>query len=121
MSQTHILTKANRDRILTAIGKLDLTKPWELSLKPWVKHRTASQNARLWLLHTKASEVTGYAPEELHELALKRFFGTRQVVIGDQEIEVPLKRSSARDAKEFAEFMTSVEAWYIETLGVFLS
>ena len=121
MAETiYLLSKGTRDRVLGALAKLNLEKPWDLVLKPYSNRRSTSQNSRLWLLHEKASEVTGYTPDELHELALSRYFGTKEVKVGGQYIQVPRKRSSARDIKEFADFMTATEEFYISELGVWL-
>jgi hypothetical protein len=40
--------------------------------------------------------------------------------LGDVSIRVPLKRSSTRDKKEFAEFMDFVENFYGSEFGVWL-
>lgn len=100
--------------------------PLEVTVRPYKPQRSDSQNRRLWLLHGKASEVTGYTPEELHEEALCRHFGyTEQQRVNPWtgEIEhkrVPMKRSSARNKAEFAAFMEGVEIFYGQTLGVWL-
>src|SRR3990167_1321404 len=72
------------------------------------KQRTIPANRRLWLLHTAASEVSGYTPEEAHEEMLCAHYGyTEQERTNPWtgEIEkkkIPNKRSSTRDTKEFA-------------------
>lgn len=91
------------------------------------KQRTIPANRRLWLLHTAASEVTGYTPEECHEEMLCDHFGyTEQErknpwtgVIESKKI--PNQRSSTRNTKEFSKFMEHCENFYGETLGVWLS
>ena len=121
IEQSMILdSEAKRERALKIIGAITIEQPLELTLKPWVARRTNEQNARLWLLHTKASQTTGYAPEEMHELMLCRFFGFQDIEFGGVKRQVPLKRSSQRDKKEFAEFMEATEAYYISELGIFL-
>lgn len=117
----YILNAATRSKVLDAISRLHPAKPWEIEVNPYVPLRTLEQNARLWALHTKASEVTGYTPEEMHELALGRFFGVKRMQLGDEVvIWRPKKRSSTRDRKEFADFMASTEEFYIQELGVWL-
>ena len=49
--------------------------PFQAALGPLHEKRSLSQNARLWLLHTAASQVTGYTPDEMHEKALCKHFG----------------------------------------------
>ena len=83
--------------------------------------RTTEQNRRLWALHTLASEVTGYTPAQMHELALAHYFGSQRLQVGDKAVVwLPKKRSHDRDKKEFADFMTAIEEWYISELGVWL-
>ena len=100
--------------------------PLEISVKGYVPKRTVEQNARLWKLHTMASEITGYTPVEMHEEALCHHFGyvTEErmcILTGSKETKrVPLKRSSQRDKKEFRAFMDSTEMWYANELGVWL-
>ena len=84
------------------------------------EQRSLSQNSRLWALHTLASKETGYTPEELHELALSRHFGTKEINVGGFSKIVPLKRSSSREKKEFHEFLEATEAFYAAELGVWL-
>ena len=86
-----------------------------------VRHpRTLPQNSRLWALHALASKETGYTPDELHELMLAKFFGTKEVEVGGARQTVPAKRSSARDKAEFRAFLENVENFYAAELGVWL-
>ena len=100
--------------------------PFQAVIGPVVKQRSLAQNARLWQLHTAASEVSGYTPEEAHEEMLCAHFGyteKERTNLWTGEIEMkrtPNKRSSTRDTKEFAAFMDFVEQFYGEKLGVWL-
>jgi len=114
-------TNQHRDNAARFIARLPVEEgAMEMIVRPYSPQRTSSQNARLWLLHTKASEVTGYSPEEMHELMLCRFFGTKEIKVRDMVREVPLKRSSSRNKKEFRAFMDAVEAFYVDELGIWL-
>lgn len=114
-------TPQHRDNAARFVGKLAVEDgALELIVRPYTPQRTSSQNARLWLLHSKAAAVTGHSAEELHELMLIRHFGSREIDVAGHRMLVPLKRSSARNKKEFGEFMESVEAFYISELGVWL-
>lgn len=114
-------TPQHRDNAARYVGRLALEDgPLELIVRPHIARRTGAQNARLWLLHQRAAQLTGHSPEEMHEFALMRHFGTHEIQVGAISRQVPLKRSSARDRKEFAEFMEATEAWYIAELGVWL-
>ena len=101
--------------------------PLEVSVKDYVRKRTVPQNARLWKLHGMAAEVTGYTVDEMHEEALCNHYGFAEKAVknpytGQTEIKRrPLKRSSGRDTKEFAKFMTATEDWYADNLGIWLN
>lgn len=110
-----------RRNLLGFLQKLDFSTPMEVIVRPYVEKRTLEQNARLWLLHTKAAEYVGCSAEDMHEDMLCKVYGYTEVRMpsGDQK-RIPLKRSSARNRKEFAAFMEQVEAFYISELGVWL-
>lgn len=119
MSRTfHIETADQRERLCAYLAKRDV--PFQVDYGPIREQRSVSQNSRLWALHTLASKETGYTPEELHELMLCKFFGTKDVELGGIKRTVPLKRSSARDKQEFREFLDAVETFYASELGVWL-
>jgi hypothetical protein len=99
----HIEEPEQRERLISFLAKRDL--PFQVDYGPIREHRTTSQNSRLFALHAMAARETGYSVEELHELALARHFGTKEIEVGGKTLTVPLKRSSVRDKKEFAEFM----------------
>src|SRR2546428_5580045 len=87
-------TPAHRDNAVRYIGRLPVEEGVvELIVRPYVARRSLAQNARLWLLHSRAAELTGYSAQEMHEHALMRHFGTREVTIGGITRLVPLKRS----------------------------
>lgn len=94
--------------------------PMQVEVGPVREQRSVSANSRLWALHQMAARETGHSPDELHEIMLCKFFGTREIEVGGLKREVPLKRSSTREKKEFREFMDNVENFYASQLGVWL-
>lgn len=102
------------------LGNLSTDTALILSVADYVPPRSLSQNSRLWMLHTKASEVTGHSAEEMHEFALMRHFGVREIVVGEIVMRLPVKRSSTRNKEEFSGFMEATEAWYINELGAWI-
>jgi hypothetical protein len=107
-----------RQRLKQFLDRREL--PFQCEIGPLKEPRSLSQNARLWALHTLAAAVTGYAPEEMHELMLCKFFGSREIECGGVRRTVPLKRSSARDKGEFRAFLENVENFYASELGCWL-
>jgi hypothetical protein len=114
-------TPAHRDNAARYVGRIPVEDGIvELVVRPYVARRSVTANARLWALHAKAAEVTGHSAEEMHEFALMRHFGTREIQVAGITRTVPLKRSSGLDRREFGAFMEATEAWYIEAFGAWL-
>jgi hypothetical protein len=111
-----ISTADQRDRLKQFIDRRDL--PFQCEIGEPREQRTLSQNSRLWALHSLASKETGHTPEELHELMLAKFFGTKQVHVANAIVTVPAKRSSTREKKEFRAFLENVENFYAAELGI---
>ena len=112
--------ESEKHRAFVAAHVAQLAVPFALTIGPIRIQRTAEQNARLWVLHTEAARITGYSAEEMHEFALRRHYGFREIHCGELKMIVPLKRSSTRDIGEFTQFMEATEAWYAEAFGVLL-
>jgi hypothetical protein len=110
-----------RRNVSAFIAKLPFEKPVEVFVRDYIEKRSLEQNARLWALHSKAGDFVGCTAEEMHEDMLRMVYGYKEVTMPSGHVErVPLKRSSTRNRKEFAEFMEKVEAFYIAELGVYL-
>ena len=110
-----------RAGFLAFIVKLDISKPIEVVVRDYFEKRSLEQNARLWALHTLAGDFVGCTAEDMHEDMLCMVYGyeERKMLSGYVK-RIPLKRSSARNKKEFRDFMEKVETFYISELGVFL-
>jgi hypothetical protein len=118
MKSFQIEEDLHRERLVGFLRRRDL--PFQVDVGEIREQRTLPQNSRLWALHQLASKETGYAPDELHDLMLCRYFGTKQIEIGGVARVVPLKRSSTREKGEFREFLDFVETFYASELGVWL-
>lgn len=111
---------AQMERLCGFLGGLALDRPKEIKLADYVPPRTSAQNARHWKLLSLAAAQTGHSTEEMHEFALMRHFGSREIQVGHLSMTVPIKRSSGRNVKEFSEFMEATEAWLATDFGVIL-
>jgi hypothetical protein len=119
VSKSYVIETADQlSRLLSFIAKREL--PIQVEIGPVREQRSVSQNSRLWALHSLASKETGYTPDELHELMLCKFFGTKDVELGGIKRTIPAKRSSTREKQEFREFLDAVETFYASELGVWL-
>lgn len=94
--------------------------PFQVDLGPIREQRSLPQNSRLWALHQLAASATGHSAPEMHEFALCRYFGCKEVNLGGVIRQIPNKRSSAREKLEFNEFMEATESWYASEFGVWL-
>jgi hypothetical protein len=109
------------DRLAQFIGRQGKQLPLEVTVKNYVPKRSNPQNSRLWKLHALAAAETGDTAEDMHEMALCRFFGYTEHKRLDGTIKrVPLKRSSQRDKEEFGKLMEQTEIFYATELGVWL-
>lgn len=119
-----IATEQQREVFSKFVLRQDI--PFAAEIGPLLKQRTLPANARLWKLHTEASNVCGYTPEECHEEMLCAHYGYTEQErtnpwTGECEMKkIPNKRSSTRDTKEFSLFMDACETFYGSTLGVWL-
>ena len=107
-----------RQRLKQYIDRRDL--PFQADIGDPREQRSVAQNSRLWALHQLASAATGHTPDELHDMMLCKFFGTKEIKVGQMIRMVPAKRSSAREKKEFRDFLENVENFYAAELGVWL-
>lgn len=125
MNQIFILReKRNLDAFLAfLVGNweaMSSTKhPMQIECKPESSKRNLQQNRYYWqMLHQIESDawVEGrqYAAETWHELAKRKFIGCLDMPGGG------LMAMSTTDlsTKEFAEYVTKVEAWAASELGV---
>ena len=118
-NRTFLIEEAGqRERLGQFLAKREL--PFQVDVGPIREQRSLSQNSRLWALHQLASEQTGYTPDELHELMLSKFFGTKEIEVKGSRVTVPAKRSSTREKDEFRGFLDNVENFYASELGVWL-
>jgi hypothetical protein len=119
VSKSYVIeTPEQLARLCQFIAKREL--PFQIEIGAVREQRSASANSRLWALHQMASRECGHSPDELHELMLCKFMGTKEIEIGGIKRTVPLKRSSTREKAEFREFMDNVENFYASELGVWL-
>jgi hypothetical protein len=119
--QTMILdTEQKRDRAAKIVSLLPVEKPLKLTVEPFRARRSTTANSRLWALHQRAADHTGMSAEEMHEIALCRFYGYEEKKVGGMIRQTPIERSSAKNTAEFAKFMEATESWYITEFGVWL-
>jgi hypothetical protein len=109
------------DSIGRFLGRLPLTRDFEVLVHPYRRSRTGQQNRALWGVAYKAlSDATGHDAEDLHEYFLGEWGGWETRDLMGRKRLVPKRRSSALNTEEFAEFYAFIQQRSAETVGVFV-
>jgi len=91
-----------------------------LTLQREKEKRRNAQNRRYWaVLHEIAEQLNISDVEAWHEWAKRRFIGVKEVSLPDGEIVALGKSSTELSVKEFADYMTSIEAWAVDNGVIF--
>lgn len=111
-----------RDRIRDLVAGLDLSKPWSVSVEPYRKKRSLSQNSLMWKwLNEVADQVqreTGQDADDVHEFFKQKFLKPQVVEINGETI---MKYSTKNlTVPEMTEYMNRIYAFVTSVLGVLL-
>lgn len=108
-----------RGKALAQIMGLDLSKPWEVTIKPYRRSRSVEQNRYYWKMLQVAADEIGCEAEDLHDVARHKFLPP---VFADIKGEVhEVRRSTTKlNVKEMAEYTEKVTAWLQVDLGIVL-
>jgi hypothetical protein len=110
---------AKRDKVVAWLAKVPVDDVLELSLRPYKPTRSQEQNKRYFKILELISQKTGHDRDELHDLFKNRFLGTVEIELNGEKHTV-LRSSRKLKVGEFKDFSDRVEAWAVETLGVWL-
>ena len=94
------------------ISKLDLTKAWEVEVKPFAFNRSTQQNKKYWALIGELGSYLGYDESEMHELMKYKFLSYKQEMLGDEMVVIP--STSKLTIKEFVDYLSKVERFAID-------
>ena len=114
MIRLKITSEETLEHARKQIGELDLTKAWEVEVKPFAFNRSTQQNKKYWALIGELGSFLGYDEGEMHELMKYKFLSYKQEMLGDEMVVVP--SSSKLTIKEFVEYLSKVER-FASTLG----
>ncbi len=114
MIRLKITSEETLEHARKQIGELDLTKAWEVEVKPFAFNRSTQQNKRYWALIKELGSFLGYDEGEMHELMKYKFLSYKQDMLGDEMVVVP--STSKLTVKEFVEYLNKVER-FASTLG----
>ena len=114
MTRYKVTSTEELEHLQKQIGELDLSKAWEVEVKPFQFNRSTEQNKRYWKLITELGSFLGYDEREMHELLKYKFLSYKQEMLGDEMVVVP--STSKLSVKEFVEYLDRVER-FASTLG----
>ena len=107
-----------RQRVSDLVDALDLGKPWSVTIEPFKKKRSLSQNALYWKWVGIIADETGNDNDDIHEAFKGMFLTPRSVQIGNESREI---RSTARqNTDEMKGYMDKVYAYATSQLGILL-
>ena len=89
------------------IGELDVSKAWEIEVKPFSFNRSTAQNKKYWALIGELGTYLGYSEHEMHELMKYKFLSYKQEMLGDEMVVIP--STSKLAIKEFVDYLANVE------------
>jgi len=120
---TFIIGSASQvGRFVLFLKSLTFERPWKVTIERVEPYRTVEQNAVLRGFVRQIAEFTGEEPDRMHEILLARRFGSERVELGGGNfINRPARRSSDLSRREMADYMTWVQAFAAEHLGMELA
>lgn len=109
-------------RFLTEL-RIDPERPFEMTLAPYKKKRSLSQNALMWVRYGEVAKAvadyTGMAAEDIHEFAKQRWLTPKVFEVGDQIVQVYSSKNLT--TAEMTAFLDQFEAWASGELGILLA
>ena len=112
MKRYKVTCEEELENVRQQIGELDLTKAWEIEVKPFAFNRSSAQNKKYWKLTSELGNFLGYNPEEMHELLKYKFLSYKTEMLGE---EIPVIPSTSKlTIKEFVEYLSKVERFAVE-------
>jgi len=112
MIRLKITSEEELEHARKQIGELDLSKAWEVEVKPFAFNRSTQQNKKYWALIGELGSFLGYDEGEMHELMKYKFLSYKQEMLGDEMVVIP--STSKLTIKEFVEYLSKVERFAIE-------
>lgn len=116
MTKIILRSKAQVDHACAVLQGLDLSKPWALDVKKYVKRRSLNQNALYWKWVGIMAAGTGYSSDDLHEALKAKILPARQIRIAGEPV---LVRSTAKlSTQEMTDYMEQVAVFAATHLGI---
>jgi hypothetical protein len=98
-------------------------KAWSITVEPYKKRRSTSQNAYLWGVCyptiLQAGQLGNWTADDLHEFFLIDHFGSEIIEGFGKKRHRPLKRSSKLSTTEFMDYVAHIQQRCAE-LGIYI-
>jgi len=112
MKRYKVTSNEELEHVRKQIGELDLSKAWEVEVKPFAFNRSTAQNRRYWALIQELGSFLGYEDFEMHELMKYKFLSYKQEMLGDELVVIP--STSKLTIKEFVSYLDQVERFAVQ-------
>ena len=112
MKRFKVTSEEDVENLRRFVGELDLSKAYEVEIKPFAFNRSTQQNKKYWKLIGELGSFLGYDEGEMHELLKYKFLSYKQEMLGDEMVVIP--STSKLTIKEFVEYLSKVERFAIE-------
>ena len=112
MTRYKVTSTEELEHVRKQIGELDLSKAWEIEVKPFAFNRSTAQNKRYWALIKELGSFLGYEDAEMHELMKYKFLSYKTEMLGDEMVVIP--STSKLTIKEFVAFLDQVERFAVQ-------
>ena len=112
MKRYKVTSNEELEHVRKQIGELDLSKAWEVEVKPFSFNRSTAQNKRYWALIQELGSFLGYEDFEMHELMKYKFLSYKQEMLGDELVVIP--STSKLTIKEFVSYLDQVERFAVQ-------
>lgn len=112
--------RAGREQVKDFVGLLNHERPWLVTIEPFKKRRTLSQNALYWKWINETVELvadhTGMDNDEIHEFFKKKFLPAKVVEIDGETID--FRSTRKLNTAEMSEYMEKIYAFVSDRLGM---
>lgn len=114
--------EATRAAVSALVGKLALEKPWAITVEPYVKKRSLSQNSLMWRwindVADKVRDETGNDADAVHDFFKQKFLSPEIVEIGGET--TARYTTTNLSVQEMKDYMDRIYAFVTSELGILL-
>lgn len=124
MKTPHIIRDEDmRARVCRLIAGLDISKPWQVTIVPYRKVRSLSQNNLMWAWLDEVAdhvrEHTGEDKDDIHEFFKAKFCPAFVAGIAGEFMKY--RTTTKLDTAQMSRYMEDIRSWCFSTLGISLS